>query len=452
MKIHGNKILNFPIGEIDIEQTCDFFIKRSSHDFIIETNSFSIEAALELYCKNESIHKDYLFCLDENKEKFTLFDCYIMPVQIPVKQVKVIWNKCLLGEHFQNIQDVRISSAKYILQADKRCPFHLFIWKSQFDVFDGTVHVSVDWNMANSKAEGVCICLDLENVETISWTEKIILRMLEIYFLQMGFFPKIEECEISTENKKVCYFIEDFAAYGKTSGKNIRLDYVLEIKDNIDFSIVFEKWWKLREKEVVTFNLFSYLTTESSPVREVPIATYIQCLEGYFRIHHAEKMIKFSESTKNQIKKEITKLLDSAEELKLICKENGLEVNDIKESINRMSGRINEYSLNDILRYAINRSPSTRRLFEFEQNTKINDQKYLVDIFVSKSLGHRNWLSHLTRQRSRFTGKEIDLAERKLRLLFRLTLLQDIGCEATEESLDRTVRVVDQWYKSNQLK
>ena len=52
MKIHGNKILNFPIGEIDIEQTCDFFIKRSSHDFIIETNSFSIEAALELYCKN----------------------------------------------------------------------------------------------------------------------------------------------------------------------------------------------------------------------------------------------------------------------------------------------------------------------------------------------------------------------------------------------------------------
>ena len=85
-------------------------------------------------------------------------------------------------------------------------------------------------------------------------------------------------------------------------------------------------------------------------------------------------------------------------------------------------------------------------------STKINDQKYLVDIFVSKSLGHRNWLSHLTRQRSRFTGKEIDLAERKLRLLFRLTLLQDIGCEATEESLDRTVRVVDQWYKSNQLK
>ena len=129
MKIHGNKILNFPIGEIDIEQTCDFFIKRSSHDFITETNHFSIEAALELYCKNESIHKDYLFSLDENKEKFSLFDCYIMPVQIPVKQVKVIWNKCLLGEHFQNIQDVRISSAKYILQADKRCPFHLFIWK-----------------------------------------------------------------------------------------------------------------------------------------------------------------------------------------------------------------------------------------------------------------------------------------------------------------------------------
>lgn len=67
--------------------------------------------------------------------------------------------------------------------------------------------------------------------------------------MQIGFFPKVESRKMISENPKIYYFLEDFVAYGRTA------------------------WWKLREKEVVIFNLFSYLTTESSPVREVPIAT-----------------------------------------------------------------------------------------------------------------------------------------------------------------------------------
>lgn len=48
---------------------------------------------------HEPIYRNYLFCIDENGEAFTLYDCYIMPLQIPVKQMKIIWNKCLLGYH-----------------------------------------------------------------------------------------------------------------------------------------------------------------------------------------------------------------------------------------------------------------------------------------------------------------------------------------------------------------
>lgn len=118
------------------------------------------------------------------------------------------------------------------------------------------------------------------------------------------------------EDQKAFCFMEDFAAYGKTAKSYIKLDHILYTKIDSDFSAIYDKWWKLREKEVATFNLFSYLTTDSSPVSEVPIATCIQCLEGYFRIHHSEEMLRFSKSAKNQIRKEELKALDSSGSLK----------------------------------------------------------------------------------------------------------------------------------------
>ena len=454
MQIHGKKILGFPYGDVTIaQQLCDFYIVDSNHEFVIEIDEYPIENALELICKNESVHRNYLFCLDENDEAFTLYDCYIMPMQIPVKQMKIIWNKCILGYHIEDIQNERINSAEYIVQTDNRkYPFHMFVGKNYFDVLNGTVHISTDWHKANNKFDGVSIHISMEKSVVIAVIEKIILRLLEIYFLQIGFFPKIENRKMISESQKIYYFLEDFAAYGKTAKKNIKLDYVLNSKDNLNFSVIYDKWWDLREKEVVTFNLFSYLTTESSPVREVPIATCIQCFEGYFRVHHTEEMLRFSKVAKQQIKEEVLKLLDSSEDLKRICEENGIGFKDIKESFKSMSGHINEYSLKDILQYSIMRYDATKRLFEYERMNEINDEETLLDLFIQKASGHRNWLSHLIEPRKRFIEKEIDLADKKLRLLFRLTLLYDIGNEVTDISLDSAIKKIDKWYESNILR
>ena len=38
-----------------------------------------------------------------------------------------------------------------------------------------------------------------------------------------------------------------------------------------------------------------------------------------------------------------------------------------------MSGHINEYSLKDILQYAVESYDATKRLFEYEKKTRIND-------------------------------------------------------------------------------
>ena len=453
MRIHGRKILGFPCGDVEVEQQiCDFYIEEDSHEFVIEVDDYPIEKAFDLLCRNESLHKECLFCVDENEKAFTLYNCYLMPLQIPVRQMKIIWNKCLIGYHIEDIQSEKIKSAEYIVQTDKKYPFHMFVGKKCFDILNGIVHISTDWNQANTNIEGVAIYISLEVPVTIAMVEKIILRLLEIYFLQIGFFPKVEKRRMISVTQKEYYFIEDFAAYGKTAKKNIKLDFVLDTKNNLAFSAIYDKWWGLREKEVVTFNLFSYLTTESSPVREVPVAICIQCFEGYFRIHHAEKMLKFSKDTKNQIKKEISKLLSSSDNLKKICEENGILLKDIITSFNLMSGHINEYSLKDILQYAVESYDATKRLFEYEKKTRISDTMTLLDLFIKKASGHRNWLSHLTEQKKRFIGKEIDLADKKLRLLFRLTLLYDIGSEVTDTSLDSAIMKINKWYDINTLR
>ena len=302
-----------------------------------------------------------------------------------------------------------------------------------------------------SKIDGVKISVTTEKPLSISNIEKVVLRLIEIYSLQTGFFPRIQKRKMATEDNKEFYYWEEFASYGKTAIGNIRLEYALGVEKEQDYSCVYEKWWNLREKEVTTFNLFSYITTDDSPIMEVPVATCIQCLEGYFRIHHTEDLFKFSESVKKQIKKEIKQMFEDSSSLKIICEENRIDFGGIKDSLFRSIGYINEYSLKEILIYAIEQCDMTKKLFEYERITKVDEKKNLLDVFLNKSAGHRNWLSHLVEQKNKFVNEEITLATKKLKLLFRLTLLNDIGVEISESSLDRVINNINKWYKNNNL-
>ena len=112
MKIHGKKILDFPCGNIVKEQqTCDFDICDDEHSFVIEVDDYPIQEALGLCNNNCSVHREYMYCMDENNEAFTLYDCFISPIQIPVRQVKVIWNKCLYGHHIADIHTYTYKNA-----------------------------------------------------------------------------------------------------------------------------------------------------------------------------------------------------------------------------------------------------------------------------------------------------------------------------------------------------
>ena len=54
-------------------------------------------------------------------------------------------------------------------------------------------------------------------------------------------------------------------------------------------------------------------------------------------------------------------------------------------------------------------------------------------------------------QLKRFKKNELGFADEKLRMLFRLTLLYDIGIEVTNTSLDTVIKRINKWYKCNEL-
>lgn len=63
----------------------------------------------------------------------------------------------------------------------------MFVGKNDFELMEGKVSISTDWNQENFELEGVAIFVSLKDSLSINEVEKIVLRMLEIFFLQIGF-------------------------------------------------------------------------------------------------------------------------------------------------------------------------------------------------------------------------------------------------------------------------
>lgn len=456
--ISGKMIVNFPWNEEGQTQQCFsyFEIAEEDRNFELLTEDYPEETAWNLFCNRNSFHVDYLFCVDESDNPFTLYDCWITPKKLPVEENtktiwQILWNRYLFGYHVQNENTKNIISAEYIIEAEKGKPsYRLFIGKNDFWVHNHTIHIKTDWHKENTEFHGVIICADLEMPMGIKDVEKLVLRFLEILFLQVGFFPKVEERKMRTEDNKTFLYWEEFAAYAKTAKQNITLGKTLEI-ENADFSSIYEKWWNIREREVVTFNLFAYSTADNSPIREIPIATCIQCLEGYFRIHHQDMLVKFSDGEKKQIVAEIVKVLLSSDVVQEICETNGICVTETINSVKGLLGNINKFSLRDVIQYSIERCDMAKKLFEYEASTVSGTGGTVLDVFLSKAKGHRDWLSHITPQAKRFDREQLSFATDKLKLLFRLSLIYDIGMEVKKESLNNRIDEMNQWYNNHDL-
>ena len=218
--IIGNMIVNFPWNkEGETKQQCSFFeITEDGHNFLFSTEDYPVEVEWDLYCNRDSFHVYYLFCVDEKGMPFTLYDCWIslkkLSGKVDTKTIWLIsWNRALLGLHVENENDENIVYAEYIVETETGNPtYRMFIGKSDFWVHNDTVHIKTDWYKENTQFNGVIICVDLKMPIGIKDVEKIVLRLLEIFFLRVGFFPKIETRKMRTADNRTFFYWEEFAA------------------------------------------------------------------------------------------------------------------------------------------------------------------------------------------------------------------------------------------------
>lgn len=131
--------------------------------------------------------------------------------------------------------------------------------------------------------------------------------------------------------------------------------------------------------------------------------------------------------------------------------DNGIGVTEIINSVKGLIGNINKFSLRDVIQYSIERCDMAKKLFEYESSTISETGGTVLDVFLSKAKGHRDWLSHITPQAKRFDREQLSFATDKLKLLFRLSLMYDIGMEIKEESLNNRINEINQWYSSQSL-
>lgn len=455
MRVKGKEILNFPISEKTKGKfTVDFEINHNKKRFWIDVTEqllpqFYILKSLD----REKVRADFLLCIDQNGIPFTLYDCYIFLAKIPDTKIWIEWSRLLYGQHIEQDQSEKIKFAEYIIELPgRKATYRSFIGKSHFDIFDGKACISTDWNQEGNYFNGVRICVTCKDeLYTLDTMQKIILRLMEIYFLEVGFFAEVLRKRMITGTGKEIFYYGNYAAFTRVKERDINLPHVLELKKTIDYSKIFMKWWEIREKKVATFNLFAYTVSDSDFILEVPTATYIQCLEGYFRTHYTKEMMKFPDEAKEQFILVLMNCIDEQKELSDIVQRYGLDQEKIKSSIKGTLGNLNSRSLKELLIYAMEYSTETKKLFEYECATLVNEKNSLWDVFIKKAVGHRNWLSHMGRKKAQFHDEEIELASSKLKLLFRLVLLKDIGAEITESSINTVVKRINYWYRKYTL-
>lgn len=244
---------------------------------------------------------------------------------------------------------------------------------------------------------------------------------------------------------------QKFSAVYNYNEKSIKNAMSMDIIKGVSWKGSYQRWCEIRSKERPTFNLFAYTMGNTDNILEVPVATIIQCIEGYMRVHHKEAVTKFPKEVKRDLKALVENYLKYSVEWKEKCEINRIDDKAISKSITNMLGNINQMSLKELFNYAINRSYNTKIIFQYEMEHFTDDGICCYDIFLKKITGHRNWLSHLMEQKYYFIKDENILAKEKLGLLFRVIMMEDIKLPINKDSLIKVVELINSWYDKHQL-
>lgn len=450
-QIEGAKI-QLPVNSENMKEYDITYIIDQRRGFILDCPEPCNQYYHNYWRNRKLIQAKVLFGVDKNNISFTLVDCAIELSGIPTRKMKISWNRILYGLHTEKDMELTCTVAEYTLRLSKYIPYRRIIWLDEYilipDVLIATVRLRDKYNEEYSVIKLTC-----KDSITVREMDIYLIRFLEIQYLLSGYFPDVIEQKYSLDNNKCVEGIKQISGYINATVRNTGFLYSIFLKACTDFSDIYRNWLERRKKVVIQFNMFAYTSESRDYVDEVPIATYIQCLEGYMDIVHGKKLKRYDKKAINDIADILCLTAENVPMIEEICCNSGIDKEELSRRIKALLGNLTRLDLKGKIEYAINLSPDISRIFKYEKEHVDEKGNSLYDIFIRKAHVHRNWLSHMFENKTpqHFSGAEIDLAARKLKFLFRLLLLYDINADIVEGDIDRVCRNVDKWYEKNKL-
>lgn len=289
-QIEGTKI-QLPVDAENMKEYDITYIIDQRHGFILDCPDPYNQYYHNYWGRRELIQVKTLFGVDKNNIPFTLVDCAIELSGIPTHKMKISWNRILYGLHTEKDMELACTIAEYTLRLSKYIPYRRIIGLDEYilipDILIATVRLRDKYNEEYSVIK--LTCRDSIKVREM---DIYLIRFLEIQYLLSGYFPDVIEQKYSLDNNKCAEGIKQISGYINATVRNTEFLYSISLKACTDFSVIYRKWIERRKKVVIQFNMFAYTSESRDYVDEVPIATYIQCLEGYMDIVHGKKLKK----------------------------------------------------------------------------------------------------------------------------------------------------------------
>lgn len=392
------------MNEITINNT-SISIKDLKIDFtnkeinIIEDNinSYSYKFFRDVMW-NQKIDK-LIYLKDETGKKYTFYDCYLGKHSIISNCIKITlkFNAYITNYYIEDIRLYNVDKIEVDLEYKK------------FNIGDieESLDKNISFNIGKTHYNVELIFFEryykvsLQNDSKLT-TEKFIHKFLLFYeflILNLGYYLEIKKINIINDEQSFEYGYPFSSKYSGDNNYNSH-SCVLGKVNNSNIKQIYKKWLEIRKNSHTIYDIFMNVFSVKYFI-EIALSTITNCMEGYYKCIH-----------KSTLKKTI---IDKKGKLKQVDKEFK-EI--MMEYLNSSEGKL-IFSSKD------------------RQTLKI----------YTKLTNHRNYFAHLDKERKRFYGDSNLYMLLKIKLLFRVFILNDINQTIEKDNLKKCIDEIEKYIK-----
>ena len=256
-EINGIALVCITLGNTKIDKLdVDFCINLNERQFDFDVEKFIYDnIPLYNYYLGIDINldkADYIFGIDANNVPFTLYDCQFCPLNSPLKTMRIVWNNIIVGQHISSKEDCRVNKLRCVVE-DSKNNYRLSVGKAEYSIESETILVNTNWSELPDEKNnrivfnGTLFELSSKTLIPFEKMKASFERLLEVYFLWIGYFPEIKDMKFFNESGEFIY-AEHSRGLHFSKSSNVNLNRRLFPVDSKNYASPYEKWVDIREK------------------------------------------------------------------------------------------------------------------------------------------------------------------------------------------------------------